>query len=134
MARCFIKILESILKKFIKSTLLCLFLSIGIFCTSCSDGKKIVGHWESPTTVSYDFDNSLYTMKVNIIFTVAKISGPYRISGDSIYMTAEKISFDDGQTWNENDGEIFPREEQIQPFAFNDDGTISISNVVYKKN
>ena len=72
-------------------------------------------------------------MKVNILFAVAKISGPYRIDGDSLFVTAEKISFDDGKTWTKNNGEIFSTDEQILPLTVNSDGTISISNMVYTK-
>ena len=123
------------MKKSFKLTLLFFCLScigIGIF-SSCSNGPKLEGMWESSTAVSYEFTKSTYTMKVNILFAVAKISGPYRIDGDSLFVTAEKISFDDGKTWTKNNGEIFSTDEQILPLTFNSDGTISISNMVYTK-
>ena len=120
------------MKKKLKAFLILSGICVG-FLTSCAKGRSIEGRWKNASNGAIEFSNGLYTMETNIIFTVAKTRGPYRISNDSIYLTAEKISFDDGNSWNENDGSIFPVKEQILPFKFNPDETISISNLTYKK-
>ncbi len=120
------------LDKFLKQFVLILIVFISLSFISCKN-DYLAGRWESSSAVSYEFNKKTYVREVNILFTVAKISGSYRIDGDKIYTTAERISFDDGETWRENNGEIFPVEEQSAPFVKNSNESILISNVGYKK-
>lgn len=104
-----------------------------VLVAACKKTLSLEGFWESSSALSYEFGKSTYIRKTNLIFTVAEISGSYHFSDKELYMTVEKISYDDGKTWQENDGEIFPLEEQIYPLSFNPDGTISISNIMFSK-
>lgn len=118
-------------KKYFKGLTVLLIILFSFIYTSC-DSKKLNGRWESSAAISYEFSKSTYTMEIKLPCNVVKVSGTYRLSDDEIFTKAQKISHDNGITWEENDGELISVEEVSQPIVFNSDETISISKITYK--
>ena len=111
-----------------------ILLALLAFSLTACGGKSLKGKWESKTLISYDFTSKKeYSMDLDIMFTVVKIRGTYRVQKDTLYTTAEQISYDSGSTWTENPGELVPREERASKLVLTDDDNITIDGMKYTR-
>ncbi len=114
----------------------CLFLicASSLFLSSCKKENRLLGKWTASNGVSsYEFGDADYRLDIDIMFTTICIKGTYRIDGERFFTTAKQTSYDKGETWSKNKGELIPKEEYEGKLQFNDDGTITIDGLVYTK-
>ena len=121
-------------KRFFKYAGLILICASALSICSCKKENKLLGKWTASNNVSsYEFEDSDYKLNIDIMFTTICIKGTYRIEGEQFFTTAKQTSYDKGQTWSKNKGELIPKDEYEGKIQLNDDGTITIDGLVYTK-
>ena len=121
-------------KRFFKYAGLILICTSALSICSCKKENKLLGKWTASNNVSsYEFEDSDYKLNIDIMFTTICIKGTYRLDGEKFYTTAKQTSYDNGQSWAKNKGELIPKEEYEGKLQFNDDGTITIDGLVYTR-
>ena len=121
-------------KRCAEFTGLILICAVSLLICSCKKENKLLGKWTASNNVSsYEFEDSDYRLNIDIMFTTICIKGTYRIEGEKFFTTAKQTSYDNGQSWSKNKGELIPKEEYEGKIQFNDDGTITIDGLVYTK-
>ena len=121
-------------RRYVRYAGLILICAIPLFLCSCKKENRLVGKWTASNNVSsYEFEESDYKLNIDIMFTTICIKGTYRIEGDKFFTTAKQTSYDNGQSWSKNKGELIPKDEYEGKIQFNDDGKITIDGLVYTK-
>ena len=121
-------------KRFFKYAGLILICASALSICSCKKENKLLGKWTASNNVSsYEFEDSDYKLNIDIMFTTICIKGTYRLDGEKFYTTAKQTSYDNGQSWAKNKGELIPKEEYEGKLQFNDDCTITIDGLVYTR-
>ena len=121
-------------KRLFRHACFIIICAASLFLSSCKKENRLAGKWTASNNVSsYEFQDSDYRLNIDIMFTTICIKGTYRIDGDKFFTTAKQTSYDNGQTWSKNKGELIPKDEYEGKIQFNDDGTITIDGLVYTK-
>ncbi|MBP5359791.1 MAG: hypothetical protein J6Y69_11500 [Treponema sp.] len=121
-------------KRYVRYAGLIHICALSLSLSACKKENRLLGKWTASNNVSiYEFEESEYRLNIEIMFTTICIKGTYRIEGDKFLTTAKQTSYDNGQSWSKNKGELIPKEEYEGKIQFNDDGTITIDGLVYTK-
>lgn len=115
-------------KKFLALPALILSLFV-----SCKNGSKLEGRWTSVTTGAiYEFTKTDFTLSTTILNSSIMVRGIYKLSGQNLRTVARSISFDFGETWEDNDGSLIPTTETCSKIVIEKDKII-LSDVEYVK-
>ncbi|MBQ2530579.1 MAG: hypothetical protein II547_10020 [Treponema sp.] len=106
-----------------------------LICTSCQNNpSKIKGRWACiQSNAIYEFSNGTFILSTSLLDSSLMIRGPYRFSDEVLITKANELSYDFGETWEENDGSLIPSSETKQSIDFPEPDRLILSGIEYVK-